>query len=130
MGVIDEEYAPYSLTNSQDWDNTTVPPVLDARLAVDKNRYLVSNVTLLTPSDRDLVKEYLMEYGCGAICYYDADEYFNTAEYQGQQSTSYFQNVQESTNHAVSLVGWDDNYPKENFLIQPKNNGAWLIKNS
>ena len=130
MGVIDEEYAPYSLTNSLDWDNTTVPPVLDARLAVDKNRYLVSNVTLLTPSDRDLVKEHLMKYGCGAICYYDTDEYFNTAEYQGQQSTSYFQNVQESTNHAVSLVGWDDNYPKENFLIQPKNNGAWLIKNS
>lgn len=34
--------------------------------------------------------------------------------------------------HAVAILGWDDNYPKENFLntCQPKNDGAFLIKNS
>lgn len=34
--------------------------------------------------------------------------------------------------HSVFVVGWDDNYPKENFKSgsQPQNNGAWLIKNS
>lgn len=34
--------------------------------------------------------------------------------------------------HAVVCVGWDDNYSKENFSeeLQPKNNGAWLCKNS
>ncbi len=35
-----------------------------------------------------------------------------------------------STNHFVQVVGWDDAYPKENFLVAPERDGAWLIKNS
>ena len=37
-----------------------------------------------------------------------------------------------SSNHAVTLIGWDDHYPKENFLPehQPPADGAWLAKNS
>lgn len=35
-------------------------------------------------------------------------------------------------NHAVTIIGWDDNYPRENFLADhmPPENGAWLVKNS
>ena len=37
-----------------------------------------------------------------------------------------------SANHAVTIIGWDDHYPKENFLSehQPPADGAWLAKNS
>ena len=37
-----------------------------------------------------------------------------------------------TSNHAVTIVGWDDNYSKENFLEghQPAYNGAWIVKNS
>ncbi len=35
-------------------------------------------------------------------------------------------------NHAVTIVGWDDTYSKENFLEghQPEYDGAWIVKNS
>ena len=34
--------------------------------------------------------------------------------------------------HAYTIVGWDDNYSKDNFIStqQPEGNGAWLVKNS
>ena len=37
-----------------------------------------------------------------------------------------------SPNHEVTLIGWDDYYPKENFVSdhQPPADGAWLVKNS
>lgn len=34
------------------------------------------------------------------------------------------------TNHSITVVGWDDNYSKENFKYTPKNDGAWFCKNS
>lgn len=35
-------------------------------------------------------------------------------------------------NHAVVIIGWDDNYSKDNFNEDhiPTSNGAWIIKNS
>lgn len=33
-------------------------------------------------------------------------------------------------NHAVSIIGWDDDYSKDNFTTKPKENGAWIISNS
>lgn len=40
--------------------------------------------------------------------------------------------VNETTNHAVTIIGWDDNYSKDNFKssCRPQNNGAWLVLNS
>ncbi len=34
------------------------------------------------------------------------------------------------SNHVVTIVGYDDGYPKENFTTEPPYDGAWLVKNS
>lgn len=35
-------------------------------------------------------------------------------------------------NHAVAIIGWDDNYDVSNFneKMRPSSNGAWIVKNS
>ncbi len=40
--------------------------------------------------------------------------------------------VEETSGHAVTIIGWDDNYSRENFKssCRPQNDGAWLILNS
>ncbi|MEY4753352.1 MAG: hypothetical protein RJA44_1027 [Pseudomonadota bacterium] len=50
-------------------------------------------------------------------------KYWNTA------NAAYYYNGGTSTNHAVTLVGWDDNYPASNFATPPAGNGAFLMKN-
>lgn len=32
--------------------------------------------------------------------------------------------------HAVVIIGWDDNFPKEYFVKKPHKDGAWLAQNS
>ena len=34
------------------------------------------------------------------------------------------------SNHSVTVVGWDDEYSKDNFPTMPAGDGAWIVKNS
>ncbi len=88
---------------------------------------------LFVPSDKsnselnsDLLKSTIIEYGCTTIDYNSSDEYYN------YKTNSHYCYDDQISNHAVLVVGWDDNYPKENFNSdhQPEHNGAWLIENS
>lgn len=84
----------------------------------------------------NIIKNALLEYkvlDCGA-CYITSDRYVKT---DSQKNTwSQYQNVYRgvrgymASNHEVSIIGYDDNYSKDNFSITPPGDGAWLIKNS
>ena len=47
-----------------------------------------------------------------------------------ENGSSYYCPAVKNENHAVVIVGWDDNYSKDNFRETPAGNGAWIIKNS
>ena len=54
---------------------------------------------------------------------YDAD-YFN------ENTSATYCDVNRFATHAVTCIGWDDNYPASNFRGTPPGDGAWLCKNS
>ena len=50
--------------------------------------------------------------------------------YWNQNTNSYYYSGSGSSNHAVTIVGWDDNYDKSKFSTVPPGNGAFIVKNS
>ena len=77
-------------------------------------------------TDNDEIKKALIKYGSIHITYNGCQK----APDYNEDTFAQYQNTSSEQNHAVSLVGWDDNFPKEKFLITPPGDGAWIIKNS
>lgn len=77
------------------------------------------------------IKEHITNYGGTATYIYGAQllsDYYNNAT-----GAIYCDDANIcKTDHEVLIIGWDDNYSKENFneKHRPNNNGAWIIKNS
>jgi len=60
---------------------------------------------------------------------YVQDPGFDT--YYDSVNFSYFYNgSSENSNHAVAIVGWDDNFSASKFKVAPPGNGAYIIRNS
>ncbi|MDD4705695.1 MAG: lectin like domain-containing protein [Bacilli bacterium] len=83
-----------------------------------------------TSKDTEMInnmKQHLITYGALGVAYFHDDNYYNALT-----GAYYYLSDSTSLNHAVIIVGWDDNYSSTNFKTnyQPPNNGAWIIKNS
>lgn len=96
-----------------------------------KKQYAVNSIIYLDTKDVETVKTAVYNYGA-VVGNYHVDE----ANYNSK-TNAYFCNTEGLTTaqlngHCISVVGWDDNFSKENFVegAQPQNDGAWLCKNS
>lgn len=54
----------------------------------------------------------------------------NTKFYNNETGALYVNDDTIGYDHAISIVGWDDDYSKNNFKSTPSSDGAWIIKNS
>lgn len=124
-------------------------PILESDMPFENNMYLLPlssvqnktpaadvNTTFVLPngdkgctdSVKNAIKSHLMNYGAVGTMI----NMLRPSVYYNESTASYYYNGTGSVNHAVTIVGWDDNYAVSNFTStnQPSNPGAWLIKNS
>ncbi len=97
---------------------------LDDSYAISKDTAHVQDVYVINSKDTDIMKQMILQYGAVGISYYDDNVYYNSSK------AAYYNYVNDNTNHAVSVVGWDDNFLASNFKTAPPSDGAWLVRNS
>jgi len=79
--------------------------------------FIVSDVRNI-PNNSSVIKQAILDYGALYTTFYYQDASYNATNY------TYYYNGATTTNHAVLLVGWDDN------KVTTGGTGAWIIKNS
>lgn len=122
IGAADETEAPFEELNGD--------TVYGDSFAYEDAAHL-QNAYWINFKDVDavnVIKQMIQKYGGAAINFYWNSQYYNSSNY-----SYYFPlNSSQANNHSVTIVGWDDNWPKENFneAHRPENDGAWIVKNS
>ncbi len=88
----------------------------------------IDELSDISQSQMNAIKQAVMRDGGVQLSFYSAVGNYHT----NATTTAYYQNDQTVTNHAVIVVGWDDDFSKQNFSesCQPSADGAWLCKNS
>lgn len=113
--------------NETDDPYTTKSGVSPAALVTKKH---IQEVLILPdrsgPLDNDTIKQAVVQYGGVYTSYYVTDD----TPYWNSTTNSYYYDGSAVSNHAVVIVGWDDNYSRTNFAISPAGNGAFIVRNS
>lgn len=93
-----------------------------------KNAVEIANPNMSLSQRKTAIKSAIVEYGAVGTNVYMTSSSDTT--YYNSSKASYNYTGSSGVNHAVTIVGWNDNYSASNFRKKPAGNGAWLIKNS
>ncbi len=119
-GPVQEADDLYALPVPSGISPTNLPPVLNVR-----------DVTYLPPRtgplDNDLFKQTLRDDGAIWVAFT-----VNWSCFADNYTTYYWPGEEYAVDggHAVTLVGWNDTFPKEAFAVVAPGDGAFILKNS
>lgn len=88
--------------------------------------YILSEGYDLQTTDIPTLKQTIKQFG--AITVDIADLSYRYGTFDGKKTFNATEN--DYIDHAVVILGWDDDFPKENFTQPANQNGAWLAQNS
>lgn len=91
----------------------------------------VQEIRILPEKDRERIKQAVFTSGgVQSSLYVPMENPSEREEYYRTDTSALYYDGEKEPNHDVVIIGWDDNYPKENFRKQPERDGAFLCMNS
>lgn len=91
----------------------------------------VQEIQLLKENDIEVIKRAIYKYGAVQASFYNSlPNAFAASPHFNKETNAYCYIGTNKANHEIIIVGWDDNYSKENFLNPPMGNGAFICQNS
>ena len=120
LGYLTSWLGPVLEEDDEFDDKNVLSPLLNSIMHVQDVIFLKRNNAL----DNDELKKAILNYGGIATGIYYESTYLKS------NSSGYYYGGREIQNHAVTIVGWNDTYSKNNFLDKPAGDGAWIVKNS
>lgn len=132
FGAINESDMPFENNenniNISEIQNKTVQTTVTDSVIFELNS---SNKAEIQTQTKEFIKNY---GGVTANIYFPSDfsNSGNEGYYNNSTGALFCNNSNKKVNHEILIIGWDDNYSKDNFNTsnKPTNNGAWIIKNS
>lgn len=123
MAYLSGWYGPV-LEEEDPYGDGISPDGLEARVHVQE-------MQLLEGMDREEIKRMIYEYGpVQTSLYMDRKTTSAALDYYNKEQAAFFYPDPETPTHDVLILGWDDTYPKENFRIQPREDGAYICQNT
>lgn len=91
----------------------------------------VQEMRIIASKDIAAIKEAVFKYGGVQTSLYSAlKNASSSSKYYNQETNSYCYIGTSKPNHEVVIIGWDDNYSKDNFSIPLEGDGAFICQNS
>ena len=125
-GAVDETLVPYTAEVAGTINTTG----LSDDLARKNTKIHLQNYYKVNMTNQTDVKQAITDYGALSISYYAYGGHSSNKYYNSSTAGYYCYDSNTGTNHAVTVVGWDDNYSKDNFPTKPEGDGAWIVRNS
>lgn len=91
----------------------------------------VQEMRIIASKDIAAIKEAVFKYGGVQTSLYSSLQSANSSSrYYKKSTNSYCYIGTAKPNHEVVIIGWDDNYSKDNFSIPLEGDGAFICQNS
>lgn len=126
LGAVEESSMPFkndeNLIDISELNKTVTSQVYDTR----------NFPSYYSSDDKSEVKEHIKNYGSVYAGVHGASLFTGDCYNNDTGAIYCSSSIFYPSDHAVAIIGWDDNYSVENFneASRPKSNGAWIIKNS